>query len=512
MPQFITPAEAVKLIRDGDTLIYNNFLGLYNCEQLSIALNERFKAEGHPKDLTIYCTAGLGGWIPGTVCEEIITLGAVKTLILSHYASMPITAQMILDNKIEAYNLPFGVMSHSVRAAASGQPYFISDAGLNLFVDPKYKGYQLNEMSKKELVQEIWIDGKRRLKYETPKPDVALIKASSVDPRGNISMENEPAMGDPLSIAQAVKRRGGIVIVQVERKLDKPRRPIEVAIPAVLVDYVCLTPEQTQIQGIPGTEVLYSGEIAMTDEELVEYAESHASDKPKDLPKRLIARRAARELREGDVVNIGVGAPEFVAVEAARTGMLPKVALTVEAGSMKGLPMGGLAFGAAMGTQAICTTAEQFDLYDGGGLDICFIGALEIDREGNVNGHYNPKKLSGIGGFINITQFTHRVVFCTTFTAGGLEIEYDPEKGLRILKEGRFLKLTPEVTALSFSAQNAHDNGQEVTYVTERCVFRLGPKGLILTEVAKGVDVKKDILDLLPFPVELADELKEMEF
>lgn len=508
MPQFISAAEAVKLIRDGDTLIYNNFLGMYNCEQLSIALNERFKTEGHPKDLTIYCTAGLGGWAPNTACEQIVTLGAVKTLFLSHYASMPATAQMVLDNQIEAYNLPFGVMSHAVRAAASGQDYIISDAGLNLFVDPKYKGYQLNERSKKELVEEIWIDGKRRLKYVTPKPDVALIKASSADSLGNISMENEPVLGDPLSIAQATKRRGGKVIVQVEKILDKPRRPIEVVIPAVLVDYICVTPEQTQIQGIPGSNPRYAGDVPMTDAELVEYAKGHASTNPKDFAKRLIAQRAAKELREGDVVNIGVGAPEFVAVEAASTGMLPKVSLTVEAGSMKGLPMGGLAFGAAMGTQAVCTTAEQFDLYDGGGLDICFIGALEIDKEGNVNGHYNPKKLSGIGGFINITQFTHRVVFCTTFSAGGLEIEKN-ENGLKIVHEGKFLKFADHVTALSFSAQNAHENKQEVTYVTERCVFRLGEHGLVLTEVAKGIDVQKDILDLLPFPVEVAEHLAQ---
>ncbi len=508
MPQFISAAEAVKLIRDGDTVIYNNFLGMYNCEQLSAALNDRFRAEGHPKDLTIYCTAGLGGWAPNTVCEQIVTMGAVKTLYLSHYASMPVTAQMVLDNQIEAYNLPFGVMSHAVRAAASGQDYIISDAGLNLFVDPKYKGYQLNERSKEELVEEIWIDGKRRLKYKTPKPDVALIKASSADSLGNISMENEPVVGDPLSIAQATKRRGGKVIVQVEKVLDAPRRPIEVMIPAVLVDYICVTPEQTQIQGIAGSDPHFAGDVPMTDAALVEYAKGHASTNPKDFAKRLIAERAAKELKPGDVVNIGVGAPEFVAVEAARVGMLPQVALTVEAGSMKGLPMGGLAFGAAMGTQAVCTTAEQFDLYDGGGLDICFIGALEIDKEGNVNGHYNPKKLSGIGGFINITQFTHRVVFCTTFSAGGLEIAKD-ENGLHVVKEGKFLKFAEHVTALSFSAQNAHDNKQEVTYVTERCVFRLGEHGLVLTEVAKGIDVKKDILDLLPFEVKVADRLIE---
>ena len=511
MPKYISTAEAVKLIRDGDTLIYNNFLGMYNCEQLSEALNQRFKAEGHPKDLTIYCTAGLGGWAPNTVCEQIITMGAVKTLYLSHYASMPVTAQMVLDNKIEAYNLPFGVMSHAVRAAAAGHDFVISDAGLNLFVDPQYKGYQLNERSKKELVEEIWINGKRHLKYAVPEPDVALIKASSADSWGNISMENEPVIGDPLSIAQATKRRGGIVIVQVEKRLDSPRRPIEISIPAVLVDYICVTPEQTQIQGIPGSDPKFTGDVPMTDEALVEYAKSHASTNPKDFAKRLIARRAARELREGDVVNIGVGAPEFVAVEAARNGMLPKVALTVEAGSMKGLPMGGLAFGAAMGTQAVVTTAEQFDLYDGGGLDICFIGALEVDAQGNVNGHYNPKKLSGIGGFINITQFTPRVVFCTTFTAGGLEIAQDDD-GLHILKEGKFLKFTPQVTALSFSARNAHENKQDITYVTERCVFRLGEKGLVLTEVAKGIDVRKQILELLPFPVEVAENLKEMCF
>ena len=511
MPQFITPAEAVRLIKDGDTLIYNNFLGMYNCEQLSAALNERFEAEGHPKDLTIYCTAGLGGWAPNTVCERIVTMGAVKKLYLSHYASMPVTAQMVLDNQVEAYNLPFGVMSHAVRAAAAGHDFVISEAGLNLFVDPKYKGYQLNERSKEELVEEIWINGKRRLKYAVPKPDVALLKASSVDSRGNISMENEPVIGDPLSIAQATKRRGGTVIVQVEKRLDYPRRPIEVSIPAILVDYVCITPEQTQIQGIPGSDPKFTGDVPMSDEELVEYAKAHASTNPKDFAKRLIAMRAAQELKEGDVVNIGVGAPEFVAVEAARNGILPKVALTVEAGSMKGLPMGGLAFGAAMGTHAVCTTAEQFDLYDGGGLDICFIGALEIDAEGNVNGHYNPKKLSGIGGFINITQFTHRVVFCTTFSAGGLDIAQD-ESGLHILREGKFLKFAKHVTALSFSAQNAHENRQEILYVTERCVFKLGEKGLVLTEVAKGIDVKKNILDLLPFEIQVSPELKEMKF
>jgi len=507
MPQFLSPAEAVKCIKDGDCVIFNNFLSLNNAEQLSGALGERFQETGSPKDLTVYCTAGLGGWDPSSPCEAFICKGAVKTVICSHYGSMPGTAQMILNNELEGYNLPYGAMSHAVRAAASGQPYIISDVGLNLFVDPKYKGYQLNALAKREMVREIYIDGKRRLQYDAPQPDVALLKASSCDEQGNISMEGEPMCGDALSVAQAVHRRGGKVIVQVKGMLKGSRRPIEVVIPSVLVDYICICPEQTQIQGIPEDNPRLSGGQPMTDEELRTFVNENEDAGPKDPVKLHIARRAVRELQPGHIVNIGVGAPEFVAVEAARNGLLPQITLTVEAGSMKGMPVGGRAFGATMAPQCVCTTAEQFDFYDGGGLDICFIGALEVDGEGNVNGHYHPKKLSGIGGFINITQFTHKVVFCTTFSAGGLEIA-DTEDGLKIVKEGRILKFVEHVNALSFSAQNAHENNQEVVYVTERCVFKLGENGLILTEVARGIDVEKDILNLLPFHVEVAEDLK----
>ena len=506
MPQFVSPADAVAHIRDGDCVILNSFLSVTNAEQLSIALNERFRQTGAPRHLTIYCPAGLGGWDPHSESEEIVCMGAVDTLICSHFGSMPVTAQMVLDNELEAYNLPYGVMSHAIRAAAGGQPYVISDVGLNLFVDPRYKGYQLNERSRREMIREIYIDGKRRLQYDAPQPDVALLKGSSCDEMGNISMEDEPMCGDALSIAQAVHRRGGKVIVQVKRKSDKPRRPIEVVIPAVLVDYICICPDQEQIQGFPVDNPRLSGGEPMTDGELQVYVAESAAEE-KDLARVLTARRAARELKPGHVVNIGVGVPELVGVEAAKSGMLPRITLTVEAGSMKGLPVGGRAFGATMAPQSICTTAEQFDFYDGGGLDICFIGALEIDAEGNVNGHYNPKKLSGIGGFINITQFTHKVVFCTTFSAGGLQVA-ETEDGIKIVREGRFPKFVERVNALSFSAVNAHENGQEVVYVTERCVFKLGEKGLVLTDVARGVDVERDIFALLPFPVEVAEDLR----
>ena len=502
MPRFVSPAEAVRGIKDGDCILYNNFLSVINAEQLSAALNERFEKEGHPAHLSLYCSAGLGGWTPGNVCEKIVCLGAVDTVYLSHFGTTPETARLILENKLEAYNLPFGVMSHAIRAAAGGEEYVICDTGLNLFTDPKYKGYQLNERSKKELVQEIVIDGKRRLKYDVPRPDVAFIKGSSCDEEGNISMEDEVAIGDALSIAQLVRRRGGKVIVQVARKLAAPRHPMEMVIPATLVDDICICPEQTQVQGLPGVDPLFSGQQQLSDEALCEMVRQKAAGAKKDPAKKRIAERAVRELRPGHVVNIGVGAPEYVAEEAARSGILSQVNLTVESGPMRGLPAGGAPFGSAISPHSICTCAEQFDFYDGGGLDICFIGALEIDAEGNVNGHYHPKKLSGIGGFINITQFTHKVVFCTAFSAGGLEFEETPD-GLHIKKEGRFPKFVEKVNALSFSAENARAYGQEVLYVTERCVFRLGEKGLVLTEAAPGVDVQKDILDRLPFAVEV---------
>lgn len=506
MPRFVTAREAVSHIRNGDTVWSNAFLALANPAQLQCAIGERVRETGEPNNLTFCCTAGFGDWQEGSPNEEFVRGGAVNSVILGHYSSTPYTARMVMERKIAGYNLPLGVMSKMVRAAAAGEQYYITDIGLNLFVDPKYGEYRLNALSTEEYVSEIKIDGKRRLKYRIPDMNVALIKGSSSDEEGNISFEKEATVSDALSLAQAVKSRGGTVIVQVERINRGHQRPWNVVVPAPLIDFIVLCPEQTQVAGMEGYRPSYAGDEVYTADslcELVLKAEDEKSDH--DLARIVIAKRAAKELNVGNLVNIGIGIPENIAVEAAKSGMLNDITLTVESGAMKGVPASSRAFGAAIGAHSICSMAQQFDFYDGGGLDICFLGALEIDEVGNVNGHYSAKKLSGIGGFANITQSTPKVVFCATFTAGGLQIDQD-ESMLKIRREGRHAKFVKQVKSVSFSAKNARKNRQEVLYVTERCVFRLGRIGLELIEIFPGIDMQQDILDLLPFDVRVAIE------
>lgn len=503
MPKFVTAREAVEVIRDGDQVWTNAFLALVNPAELCGAIADRFTDTGHPRDLTLYCSAGFGDWTEGSQCEEFVRLGAVKSVVLGHFGSTPETARMVLRGDLEGYNLPLGVMSHMLRSAASGKEYYITDIGVNLFVDPIYKGYRMNAKATQELVDAIEIDGKRMLKYKTPQLDIALIKGTSADSAGNISFEEEATVCDALSLAQAVHRRGGKVIVQVRQQIEGHHRPWDVIVPGALVDYIVVCPQQKQLAGIDGYSEAYAGDVFLSPEEIAQHVNTGAGD----LSRVLVARRAVKELKAGDMVNIGVGIPESVAAQAAQQGLLQDVVLTVEAGAMNGLPAPGKAFGASIGAHSVCTMAQQFDFYDGGGLDICYIGGLEIDKEGNVNGHYSSKKLSGIGGFANITQSTKKVVFCVTFTAGGLQVE-EQNGQIRVLQEGRFPKFVDKVQAVSFSAKNAKANGQEVLYVTERCVFRLGEDGLELAEVMPGIDLQRDILAYLPFEVALAENLK----
>lgn len=500
MPEFVSAREAVACIKNGDFIGVNTFLTLINPVQLLTALAERFEQTGEPRDLTMYCEAGFGNWEEASGCERIITSGGVKSVILSHYASMPGTAKMVLNNQIAGYNLLFGAMSHMVREAARGSDHYITKSGINLFVDPKYGGSKLNALATEDWVSDIVIDGERYLKYKTPKFDVALIKGTSCDRFGNITMEKESCTLDAMSLAQATKRNGGKVIVQVEHFSQK-RRPWECIVPGAFVDYIVLCPDQQPILGIDEFEPTYSGERFMSADEITEFVLAHGAEKT-DAARSLITKRAVQELRPGMFVNIGIGIPEGVAVEAAKKNLLSSITLTVEDGAIGGMPASGKAFGSAVGAHCIINTAQMFDFYDGGGLDICFIGGLEIDRMGNVNGHFSPKKLAGIGGFANITQNAKKVVFCCTFTTGGLVVENNYGK-VKIVQEGRINKIVEQVNSISFSAENAHQLNQEIIYVTERCVFRLGPEGLVLTEVYDGVDLQKDILDILPFEIKV---------
>lgn len=498
MPEFVSASEAVAVIKDGDFIGVNAFLTLVNPEHLLGALGARFDETAHPNNLTIFCEAGFGNWEEDSSCEHFIAAGAVKSVVMSHFASMPATVKMIMNNEIAGYNILFGAMSHMVRAAAAGQPHYITKSGLNLYIDTKYGGSKINEKATEEWVGDVEIDGQRYLKYKTPKFDIALIKGTSCDRFGNITMEKESCTLDAMSLAQATKRNGGKVIVQVEHFSQK-RRPWECIVPGAFVDYIVLCPDQQPILGIDQFEPAYAGERFMSPDEITEFVLKHGAEKV-DAARSIITRRAVQELKSGMFVNIGIGIPEGVAVEAAKKNLLSSIVLTVEDGAIGGMPASGKSFGSAVGAHCIINTAQMFDFYDGGGLDICFIGGLEIDRLGNVNGHYSPKKLAGIGGFANITQHSKKVVFCTTFTASGLVVENN-YGNIKIVEEGKINKVVDHVNAISFAAQNAYDIDQEVIYVTERCVFKLTKKGLTLSEVYSGIDMQKDILDKIPFEI-----------
>ncbi len=305
------------------------------------------------------------------------------------------------------------------------------------------------------------------------------------------------------------------MIVQVARVVNNNMLPKTVNVPSALVDAVVVCPKQQQLTNMDGFydficgQYVPRGSIMKACRE--EIRSAIGSVNRRTSLHKAIAKRALREIKPGNIVNIGIGIPELVAEEVLDSGMLEQVHLSVESGHTGGFPLGAQGFGVAIGPDSMMDMSRQFDFYEGGGLDLCCVGALQIDGRGNVNGHYTKGKLSGIGGFANITQTTKKVVFCLTFTSHGLEGEFDG-KNVHMTKEGTIQKFLPEVTSLSFSVDNALKNGQEVLYITERCVFRLGENGLILTEVAPGVDMERDILSKLPFEVERAAEIEEMTF
>jgi propionate CoA-transferase len=502
MFQIISADEAAALVGDGDTICINSFLTLGNPEMLHDAIHRRFADTGHPRDLTVFCASGFGGWDESRYADPYIAAGAVKCVIAGHFGSMPAAVRMAYDGDIEAYNLPLGVLSHTLRAAASRKEGYLSEVGLGLFVDPRVDGPGLNERSKEKLVSVVQLDGKEYLYYKTPKIDVALMRGTTVDPNGNITFEKECVSIDALATAQAAKANGGIVIVQVERVSHEFSRPRNVIVPGVLVDAVVVCPEQKQFLDETYNPTL-SGDIHVPPSHMNYWMgrmklSGKRGHKETHTAHEIIGSRAAQQLQAHSVVNIGIGIPEMVGRYASKSGVLEHIVLTVESGGIGGLPAPGIAFGATIGADIITDMAQQFDFYDGGGITTCFMGGYEADQHGNVNAHVVGGRFAGIGGFANITTATKNVVFCMTFSAIGLEVEQSGN-GVRIIHEGQKRKFKPHIEAISFSAKHAHQRGQNVLYVTERCVFALGADGLELAEVYSGVDLQKDILDQLEF-------------
>lgn len=516
MLNVVTGKQAAELINDGDIVSINGFGSVSHPDDIDKAIEDRFLETGSPRDLTMVFASGQGHNQKGVYADRLGREGLIKKVIGGHFALMPQIREMVAQNKIQAYNLPQGVICHLFRACAGNKPGILTRVGMHTFVDPRYGSGRLNEISDETWVELVKLDGEEYLYYKTPRINVAIVRGTTADPRGNITAEKECLIVDALQIAQAAKANRGKVIVQVERLSTIPANPREVIIPGVIVDAVVLAPDQKQT--ISETyNPAYSGEIRISYEHVNKVIdEIRAIDSQAGIAKErgyasmIIGRRAALELKPGHVINLGVGLPEMVSVVAQEKGIINDLIFTVEPGVIGGVPSVGGSFGASFNPDIIYSQASQFDYYDGGGLDIAYMGAMEVDQKGNVNVSRLDDKVIGVGGFVNITQSARKVVYCLPFMGGGLDVRFE-NGGLIILREGRIKKFTAAVQQISFSGNYAINNQQPVLYVTERCVFSLTPDGLALVEIAPGIDLHRDILDKLPFQPILSDQLKTMD-
>lgn len=488
-----TADEAVARIEDGQTVFCGGFVGCAHPEALTAAIERRFQQTGRPRDLTLAYAAGQGDARERGL-NHLAHEGLLRRVIGGHWGLAPRLGRLAIENRIEAYNFPQGVMCQLLRDIAAGRPGCITHVGLGTFIDPAHSGGRLNERTPPGLVGRIEIDGRTWLLYRSFPLDVGLIRATAADVHGNLLMNEEAIIGEVLPLAQAVRNCGGRVIAQVRRVLEQPAAPMDVRVPGILVDHVVVADpaEHHQTFAEESNPRYYAS---------APYEESHAAALPDPMPagaRRIIVARACDELQPGMIVNLGIGMPEGIARMAAERGLLRKVTLTVESGPIGGMPAGGLSFGASVSPEAIIDQPAQFDFYDGGGLDFAALGAAQVDRSGNVNVSKFGERLAGVGGFVNISQTARRLVFCGTFTSVGLEVEYSGG-GLQIVTEGAVRKFVEQVEQVSFSGDVAARRGQDVLYVTERAVFRLGEQGLQLIEVVPGIDVQRDILAHMDF-------------
>lgn len=498
MNKIVEAATAVARIPDHATVAIGGAgAGHAVPDKVLESLGNYFLSTGHPQSLTLINPCGIGDNDTRGL-NHIAHEGLVKCDIGGFWGNAPRMSALARQNLIQGYNLPQGILSHLMRASASGKPGVITSIGLNTFVDPLLEGGKINSITTDDLVERIKIGEEDFLFYKAFNIDVAIIRGTTVDCEGNLTMEEEVGSFSMLSIAQAAKVNGGIVIAQAKRREDTHCDPGRVKVPGVFIDYIVLDPEQ---------EMTF---LSSFDESLVKRDVPY---KPEELElsgvKRVIMRRAALELRDKAFVNLGYGISDAVPIVAREEDIMDRINFMIEQGAIGGIPTTGLNFGAMYNPTAILDDGYQFDFFHGGGLDMAFLGFAQVDQHGNINSTRFGNILTGCGGSIDISQSAKKVIYCGTFAVKSEETI--SEKGVEIKHPGKMKKFISQVEQISFNGKYAARKGQEVLYVTERAVFRLSSDGIVLTEIAPGVDLQKEVLDMMEFEPLISSGLKTMD-
>lgn len=503
--KFITAKEAVKLIPNGAVIGLEGFMGNVVAEEILEEMETAFLEVGAPNALTTIYSAGIGD--SGDLgMNRLAYKGMSKMVIGGHWGLAPKLQPLVAANELQAYNFPQGVISQAFRELAAGKNFLISKTGLGTFVDPEQAGGRLNEVTP-ALVDKIQLDNEDYLMYHFPRPNVAILRGTYADEDGNISMDEESLTLETTSIATAAHNNGGIVIVQVKHVVKSGSLdPKSIKVPGILVDYVVEVADVTKHKQTLASQ--YKSEFVTAGLVVNDDAAPLKLDQ-----KKIIGRRGAMLVpEETRVVNYGIGVPEYVAAVFKEEGLGDNFTAVLEPGTFGGAPQGGFDFGSAISPEAIIDQNLMFDFYDGGGIDVAYLGLAEVDQFGNVNVSKFGPKIAGTGGFVNISQNTHTVIFTGTLTAGGLKTSINANGELQIDNEGRAKKFVQNVEQITFSAATARHNKQNVYYVTERAVFKLVEDGVQLLEIAPGVDLQKDVLDQMDFkPIVQKDVLNKMD-
>ena len=501
MSKVISVREAVGRVRDGATVVVGGSGAGHALPQRFIdELAGVFAAEGHPRDLTTVRVVGIGDFADRGF-SQLGLPGLARRTIGSNIGNEPRLGALVEANQLEAYSFPQGVLSQLMREIAAGRPGLVTAVGLGTYVDPRQTGGKQNAITTEDLVEVVTLRGREWLLFHAFPIDVAVIRGTTADEDGNLTMEGEAVQSEMLAMAMAARNSGGIVIAQVKRLAPRGSLPLRnVKVPGALVDHVYVDPDQWQTY-ITQDSPYYAGALR----------KPVTAEPPLPLDvRKIIARRSLLEFPPGAICNLGFGISQLIGRVAWEEGITDRLVLTVEQGIFGGVPVAGNEGGAGFNFQAMIDQPDMFGFYDGGGLDIASLSFAEVDEHGNVNVHAFEGRVRGPGGFPNISARTPRINFVGTLTAQGLRLHIDGD-GVRVEEEGSLHKFVPAVRQVSFNGHLARERGQQVRYITDRAVFELADDGLVLIEVAPGIDLERDVLGRMGFRPRFAGDLREMD-